>query len=478
MANLKCMAIAAGGAACFDDTQVASITCDSRKAGRNDAFIAFPGEVCDGRAFIGKTDAGVVIYESGDGFEPVTPAKSFGVCGLRKKLPAMAAAFFGDPSANGLKVAGITGTNGKSSTSWYLAQLIDAAGGKCGVIGTVGNGFVGHLVPSVNTTPGPIEIQQTLLAMKEAGATHVAMEVSSHGIAQGRIDGVTFAATAFTNFTQDHLDFHGTMEEYFAVKRGFILNHGGVPSVLNADDPEIAKNLADAAGDRAVLMGSRGAYQVSGIKATGAGTSFVLCRGQESAALNLPLIGAFNVMNAVMALALAESMLGKRLDPRLLEGLKPLSGRMELFKTPDSPLCLVDYAHTPDGVEKAAAAAREHVSGKVVAVLGCGGDRDKTKRPIMAKTALDICDELIITDDNPRTEDPEAIVRDMISGISGRSNFSVVHDRKQAIEKAVKSCSDGDAVLIAGKGHEDYQIVGAERRHFSDQETVREILDL
>lgn len=466
------------------DLLVGDLQADSRRISVGDVFVAMNGQVQDGRAYITKAiaqGAAAVIYENGDGFSFSSDGiKCFGISDLNSKIPQIAAKFYGEPSKV-LKVIGVTGTNGKSSITYYIAQLLAALGYKCAIIGTVGNGFIDNLEATSNTTPGPIELQQLLVKFLENGAQYVAMEVSSHGIAQGRINGVHYERTAFTNLSRDHLDFHKTIEAYYKVKEDFILENKDRVSVVNFDDSMIRGNLLpklDSKVAETVGMGDGADFLIKEPTAAECGTTFKLsCKNEKEYDVFVPLIGLFNVYNAVMALALVNSLADsyEKLISAM-RSLKPLIGRMELFKTKKSPLCIVDYAHTPDGLQKAIAAAREHTRGKLYVVCGCGGDRDNGKRPAMGKIATSLADRVIFTNDNPRTEDPVRIMNQIIEG-ADCNNYQIEYDRKQAIIKAVTSSSNSDLVLIAGKGHEDYQIIGNVKHHFSDQEIVREVIE-
>ena len=464
------------------DLMVGELEADSRKIKEGDVFVAIKGQVQDGRIYIDqaiKQGASVILYENSDGFTYESSlAKCIGISDLNTKLPKLAAAFYDHPSQK-LQVIGVTGTNGKSSITYYIAQMLASLGEKCAIIGTVGNGFIDHLETATNTTPGPIEIQRLLVQFKEAGAKYVAMEVSSHGIAQGRIDGIDFARTAFTNLSRDHLDFHKTIEAYFKVKEDFILRFKDRASVLNFDDPMIAQNLSPKLEPQyALTVGTKqgASYLIQAAKATDQGTEFSLLKAQKTKSLYVPLIGLFNVYNAIMALALVDSLVNQydKLTESL-SSLKPLVGRMQIYKTVKSPLCIVDYAHTPDGLEKAIVAAREHTKGELLVVVGCGGDRDHGKRPTMGKIATTLANYAFFTNDNPRTEDPKAIMEQIIAGVS-TNNYEIEYDRKEAITKAIQKATVSDLVLIAGKGHEDYQIIGKQKLHFSDQEIVQEVL--
>lgn len=455
---------------------------DSRQIVKGDVFVATKGQCLDGRNYIDvaiQNGAAAIIYENNDGFNFVSEnVKSFGVSNLSQKLPKLAAKFYGEPSKK-IHLIGITGTNGKSSITYYIAQLLNIIGKKCGIIGTVGNGFIDDLKPTPNTTPGPIELQKELLRQIDLGAEYIAMEVSSHGIAQGRIDGLYFDRTAFTNLSRDHLDFHKTMEAYFAVKKDFILKNQNKIAVLNGDDEWIKKGLLpEISTNTSWTVGRNSRFGIDNFSAQGDGTSFDLSDEGITKRIDVHLIGAFNIYNAVMAYAIVRSYSD---DLATLQNgltkLKPLKGRMELFTNREAPLCVVDYAHTPDGLEKALTGARSHTKGRMICVVGCGGDRDRGKRPMMASMADKLSDYVIFTDDNPRTEDPQQIIDDMLS-VKLNNAYEVIHDRAEAIKKAIYLARSEDTVVIAGKGHEDYQIIGKVKHHFSDQEVVKEALKL
>ena len=465
------------------DLPVGELQADSRCITEGDVFVAMKGQLQDGRRYIEKAvelGARAVIYENGDGFVFSSDSVvSLGVAGLSEKIPEMASRFYGEPS-RAIKVIGVTGTNGKSSVTNYIAQLLAGSGHRCAIIGTVGSGFIDDLKPALNTTPGPIELQKLLAGFVEAGAEFVAMEVSSHGIAQGRINGVHFFSTMFTNLSRDHLDFHKTMEAYFAVKENFILANSDKTVVLNYDDSMIRNELLPKLDRNNVItvgMDDGADIVISAPVATDSGTSFKLREGKSGEQqLSVPLIGLFNVYNAVMAKAMVDRLVGnKDLSLKKLGCLRPLIGRMELFKNGRSPLCIVDFAHTPDGLQKAITAAREHTAGSLIVVCGCGGDRDTGKRPAMGRIATTLADRVVFTNDNPRTEDPEKIMKQIIDGVE-RNNFEVEYDRRTAISGAITAATDRDLVLIAGKGHENYQIIGTVKHHYSDQEVVKEVI--
>jgi UDP-N-acetylmuramoyl-L-alanyl-D-glutamate--2,6-diaminopimelate ligase len=400
----------------------------------------------------------------------------------RRAMAQMAQAQFGFP-ARGLKLYGVTGTNGKTTTTYVLRQILEAAGRKVGVIGTLGV-MLGDLVPTGYTTPEAPELAAILNDMVHAGMDSVSMEVSSHALALDRVAGLDFDGAIFTNLTQDHLDFHSSMQEYHDAKKLLFDRldpHRGA-AVVNVDDI-YAESLvrdchaplfrygtaetADARIERLRLDTRSSRWQLILSPALGGG----------SLELEAPLLGAFNVANITAGVTLA-LVLGISRE-RLVESvrtLRPVPGRMESIDLESGATAVVDYAHTPDALEHVLDALR-HItgsSGSIIAVFGCGGDRDRAKRPMMGAAASRLADRLILTSDNPRSEDPESIIDEIMEGIDDRSRVERISDRAMAIERALESAGNGDIVLIAGKGHEDYQIVGGERRHFNDCEVVRE----
>jgi UDP-N-acetylmuramyl-tripeptide synthetase len=458
------------------------ITADSRDVRDGDAFAAFPGARADGRAFIGAAldrGAGSVLWEAaGFAWNPAWHVANAGVADLRAKLGAIADAIYGRPS-EALWMIGVTGTNGKTSCTQWIAQCLAACGRRAAVIGTLGNGLVGALAPGLHTTPDAAAVHETLAALKDAGAEVVAMEVSSHGLDQGRVNAVAFDVALFTNLTRDHLDYHGTMEAYGAAKARLFAWPGLRAAVINADDP-YGRTLIDAARAHGVAVHT---YGLSGADITAtrvlesaSGIALSVATPWGHGDVETRLVGAFNVSNllGVLGVLLASDVpLAAALAA--LGQVTPPAGRMQRFGGDGKPLVVVDYAHSPDALDKVLTALRPAVGrGELICVFGCGGDRDAGKRPEMGAVAARHADRIVVTNDNPRTEDPAAIATAIVDGIraAGSSRWTLELDRAAAIRLAVGNAREGDVVLIAGKGHEDYQETGGVREHFSDAETA------
>lgn len=362
-----------------------------------------------------------------------------------------------------------------------VAAWLTEMGRKTGLLGTLGTGFYPNLQPCANTTLAALELEKTLYEMKNGGASAAVMEVSSHGIALKRTSELKFSICAFTNLSRDHLDFHKTMENYAATKFELFKTVPADKCVINAHDKTgreflsrlpgaLAYGLTPLEGDR-VLYAESVEYLPHGIRIAVAG-SF------GRAELNAPLIGSFNAENILCALGILLTA-GYSLKELAASAhaLKAVNGRMECFKNQHSPMIIVDYAHTPDGLEKALCAVREHGFGKVTCICGCGGDRDTGKRPEMAQIACRNADRVIFTNDNPRTEEPDAIIEMMVAGVrDGYSNYRIIKDRREAITDAFRGSGENDVLLVAGKGHEDYQIIGRTKYHYSDREVAMELV--
>jgi len=457
--------------------EIAGITADSRKVKPGYLFAALQGVAKDGRDFIPgaiKAGAAAILTDSRPGDWSV-PA----VCAAdpRLALAKAAAAFFpGQPAT----IAAVTGTNGKSSTVDFLRQIWSHMGRKAASMGTLGAIGPSGVVDLGHTTPDPVAIHETLDKLQREGVTHAAMEASSHGLAQHRLDGVKLAAGAFTNLTQDHLDYHVDFDDYRRAKIRLFseLLPKGSPAVINADSPELEKfeAVAKAAGLELFTVGWRGRnLRIGEALPRGTGQDLVIQWGAEPGnerKVHLPLIGEFQALNALCAAGIAMS-LGDDVN-KVLDGLEVLTGvhgRLELVgQTASKAPVFVDYAHTPDGLNVLLRAARPHVRGKLIVVFGCGGDRDATKRPIMGDVARRLADEVIVTDDNPRSEDPAAIRTAIRKGVPDASEIG---DRASAILEGVRRLKPGDALLIAGKGHETGQIVKGVTIPFSDFDVAR-----
>ncbi|MDA8420486.1 MAG: UDP-N-acetylmuramoyl-L-alanyl-D-glutamate--2,6-diaminopimelate ligase [Pseudomonadota bacterium] len=466
--------------------QVAGISSDSRTVEAGWLFVAAPGVRGDGREYLNGAiarGAAAVAYEpddplpSGERFRmPDVPVPAIPVPRLRYRIGLIADRFFGSPSQK-LFVVGVTGTNGKTTCTHLLAQILDEPGGRCGLIGTLGAGFPGRLDPSSHTTPDPVSVHRLLAGFVAAGAESACMEVSSHALDQRRVEAVAFDVAVFTNLTRDHLDYHGSMESYAQSKARLFEFPGLAAAVINCDDP-FGQRLAREARTRVnvTTFGTGDAdIRATEIRPTAEGLGVQVMTPAGPVALRSSLIGRFNAMNllAVLAVLLVAGLPLARAAERIAL-VRPVSGRMERFGGDSAPLVVVDYAHTPDALHKALAALREHTSGRLWCVFGCGGERDRGKRPLMGRLAEDLADIVIVTDDNPRHESPEQIIADIAGGM--RLQPTVVRDRAHAINMAIGSAAAGDAVLIAGKGHETYQQIGDRRLHFSDREVVMEIL--
>jgi UDP-N-acetylmuramoyl-L-alanyl-D-glutamate--2,6-diaminopimelate ligase len=378
--------------------------------------------------------------------------------------------------ARALRVAGVTGTNGKTTTTQLLAAILEAAGVSTGIIGTLGARLGDERWPLENTTPLALELQALLAAMRERGARAVAMEVSSHALAQGRVADVPFAVAALTNLTRDHLDFHGDMETYAAAKRSLFAQTAH--AVLNVDDAYGARWAAElrAGGVPVTTYGfSEGAeLRATDIAMRADGSTFSL----DGLAFVTRLPGRFNIENALAAIAVARVLgAGDAQSARALAAFERVPGRMEHFGRGGVEV-LVDYAHTPDALERVLRATRETVHGELAVVFGCGGDRDRGKRPEMGRIATHFADRVYVTSDNPRSEDPEVIVDEILAGIADRARVYVELDRGLAIARAVAAARPGDVVVVAGKGHETYQVVAAVTHRFDDREEVRRALAL
>ncbi|MGH8031021.1 MAG: UDP-N-acetylmuramoyl-L-alanyl-D-glutamate--2,6-diaminopimelate ligase [Luteimonas sp.] len=405
------------------------------------------------------------------------------VPGLRARLGGMAHRFHGTPSA-AMTTVGVTGTNGKTSTVQLLAQAWSLAGLRSGSIGTLGAGLYGDTQPTGFTTPLVLQTHALLAELRDAGATAVAMEVSSHALDQGRVDAVAFKVAVFTNLTRDHLDYHGTMAHYGETKAKLFAMPALQAAVINIDDAFGAGLLAALpASLRRIAVSARGAMhadvRAQGVALDAAGIAFDLHIANSRVAVRSPLLGRFNVDN-LLAVAGTLHALGDGIATiaATLSQLQPVAGRMNrLGGDGQAPLVVIDYAHTPDALQQALASLRTHADGRIVCVFGCGGERDRGKRPQMAAIAETHADLVIVTDDNPRAEDGDAIVADVLRGFARAEAVIVQRDRRAAIMRAIGGATTGDIVLIAGKGHESYQEVDGVRHAFDDTQVARSVLE-
>jgi UDP-N-acetylmuramoyl-L-alanyl-D-glutamate--2,6-diaminopimelate ligase len=478
-----------------EDPEVALVTCDSRAVRPGALFCALPGVVHDGHAFAAEAArrgaVAIVAERPVEASAPVFIAPS-----SRRAMAIAAQNFFGRP-CDALRLAGVTGTNGKTTVTWLVEACAAAAGVPCAVMGTVSHRWPGGARPASHTTPESTEIAETLAAARDAGARLAILEVSSHALAQERAAGLRFEAAAFTNLTRDHLDYHGDAERYFAAKRRLFFDHlreGGV-AVVNADGAfgaRLADELERAGRARVWRYGLRAGRELRAeaprFALSGLAARFATPAGTMEIAS--PLVGAHNLENLLGAAGLALALgLAPADVARGLAACAGAPGRLERIEA-NGVAAFVDYAHTDDALAHALAALRALDPRRLLAVFGCGGDRDRGKRPLMGEAAARGADVVVVTSDNPRSEDPDAIIAEIVPGLerggltridaerarAGVNGYVVVPDRREAIALAVAAARPGDAVLIAGKGHEDYQIVGAERRHFDDREEARRAL--
>ena len=461
-------------------TPVSALVSDSRKTAPGVVFAAYPGEARDGRVFIPQAVAnrvdGVLWEADHYQWDPALDIPNAGVIGLKSRIGEIAAHIYGEPSRK-MQMVGITGTNGKTSVAHWIAQAMTQAGRKTAVLGTVGNGFPNALTPALNTTPDAIELQQRLANYLQQGAVACAMEVSSHGLVQGRVNGTHFNIAVLTNLSRDHLDYHGDMDSY-ADAKARLFNWPGLEwVVLNVDDEFGCRLESDTRPSRVAGYGfQRGVVVAKKLTLSPQELHLSVQTDWGNAEFDAPLLGRFNAANLLAVLTtLLVSGVSLNDACAALAHISAPPGRMQTLGGGAHPLVVVDYAHTPDALEKVLATLREIVrEGRLVCVFGCGGNRDKGKRPLMGDAAAKGADEVWVTSDNPRHEDAQSIIADILSGMSSRRH--VEPDRARAIFEAIGSARPGDVVLIAGKGHEDYQEIAGERLPFSDVSVARKAL--
>jgi UDP-N-acetylmuramoyl-L-alanyl-D-glutamate--2,6-diaminopimelate ligase len=467
------------------DRPVENIAYDSRRVQRNTMFVALRGEKTDGHQFIGHAldkGASVIVAERD---HKDSRATCLLVDNTRNALADFSAAFYGYP-ARKLKIAAVTGTNGKTTTTFLIKHICENAGLRCGLIGTVRYEIGERILPAIRTTPESLDLQELLAQIGNAGCKAASMEVSSHALAQERTRGIEWNVAVFTNLTQDHLDFHGTMENYFEAKAKLFtsLAHQKQKTkpvaIVNVDD-RYGQRLLDKVDETVPVvtygMGLRADFRASNYRAEFTGTSYQLDARGKSYLVRLPLIGRFNVTNSIAALAAAET-LGISLRNAVLSlGKAPqVPGRLELVPAKRQFQVFVDYAHTPDALANVLKTLRELQPNKLIAVFGCGGDRDRQKRPLMAEMADRLADYSIITSDNPRKENPHAIIAETETGFRS-SHYEKIVDRTEAINRAVALAGARDIVLIAGKGHENYQEFADYTVPFDDIQVARRAIE-
>lgn len=456
------------------DTWLADVTHDSRSAGPEVLFVAVRGAEHDGHDYV---EAAVTSGSPAVAVEHRMPIDvgQLIVDDTRAVMSLIAAEVHNDPSHQ-VAVIGVTGTNGKTTVTHYIESLMRSAGRVAGLIGTVETRVGSTVIPSERTTPEATDFQRLLATMREMGAELIAAEISSHALEMNRVASTRFAVAAFTNLSQDHLDFHGTMESYRSAKERLFRDFDIGTSVINVDDP-VGADIAGWVSGPKILVGQRGEVSAGDIHSSFDGTSFQLVTPLGNAVVSSPLIGAFNVENALVAVGCCLA-LGSSLDEIVLglSELRDIPGRFELVGEREGTSVVVDYAHTPDGIHEAISVARALSDGRVIAVVGAGGDRDREKRPLMGRAASE-ADVAIITSDNPRTEDPDRILNDVAAGATTAKTVLEV-DRRRAIARAIGSAERGDVVLILGKGHETGQEIDGRVFPFDDRDVARELLGI
>ncbi len=453
--------------------EVFGVTCDSRRVKKGDIFVAIKGDAFNGEEFIEEAlekGAALIVSESPN-------SSGLQVSNAYRAYSCLAELFAGMPAKN-LSLIGITGTNGKSSTAFILESILCDAGISTGVIGTIHNRFGNKVETSTLTTPDALVLQSLFSRMKKASVKTVVFEVSSHALSQYRLGSVSVNTAIFTNLTHDHLDYHGDMEAYYLAKKKLFvefLNEDGT-AIINVNDEYGQRLVKDIDCRKVVTVGNNGDFQLLNVECGRLNSSFRLKSEKYELAVKVPLQGQFNVMNAALAIVAA---LQNDVSPdTIVESLKTfpgVPGRLEMFVGEHGQRVFVDYAHTPDALEKALETLKP-LADKVICIFGCGGDRDKSKREAMASVAETFADFVIVTDDNPRTENPKGIIDDILLGFKEKSGFMVEGDRYKAIEIGIGRIGESDVLLVAGKGHEDYQIYGTEKQKFCDRSVVKEIL--
>jgi UDP-N-acetylmuramoyl-L-alanyl-D-glutamate--2,6-diaminopimelate ligase len=476
-----------------EDFQVTGITCNSRQVRKDSIFVAIKGTNEDGHRFIQEAieqGARAVIIQI-----PALPAGRPNPRGLtaldvgskdvsviqvkdtRKALAKLAAEFYGNPSSK-IKVVGITGTNGKTTVSYLIEEILKEARCNPAVIGTINYRFRDKILPSGNTTPGPIELQSLLADMLDKGVDYAIIEVSSHALDQGRTDTIDFHCAIFTNLAQDHLDYHITLENYFQAKSKLFRNINPDSFVIINNDDEYCRRIKKITPARVVTYGIENQSDLSAkdIKSNMAYTEFLLDTIDGQTEFKTKLIGRHNVYNMLAAISWAKTEgIAKSIIKSAIEKFSFAPGRFEKIDFNGNFTVFLDYAHTEDALKNVINTARELSDKRIIVVFGCGGQRDKTKRPKMGNVVSELADYAIITNDNPRQEDPQEIIEDIKKGIR-KNNYCVIPERKEAIRKSLLLAKTGDIVLVAGKGHEDYQILKDKKIHFDDREIISECL--
>lgn len=467
-------------ASVVEGMQLSDMTADSRQVTAGTVFCAYPGLRADGREYMAAAQqqgALLILYEAAD-FSPAAELTipAIPVANLQFRVGELADLFFSRPSQQ-LQVFGVTGTNGKTTSCYLLAQAFSEMGLQAAIMGTIGNGQLNALQSASHTTADAISVHRQLAQFVAQGVTQVCMEVSSHALHQGRLAGVQFYATLFTNLSHDHLDYHGNLEQYAAAKKLLFTEFPAQLTISNVDD-EIGAELADiAVAEFFAGFGAGGGVQSEDVRASRTGLSFHVVGSGVDFPVTTPLIGLVNVPNVLM---LVTTLLALSVEVEQIQSicakLQAAPGRMELFSAPGHAQVVVDYAHTPDALQKALHSVREHCAGKLWCVVGCGGDRDRFKRPAMGRIAVQHADYLIVTNDNPRSENPEQIAADIVAELD--APYEIILDRAAAIGTVVRRAAEADWVLVAGKGHEATQTIGDQVLPFSDRRQVQQALEV
>ncbi|MFA7326043.1 MAG: UDP-N-acetylmuramoyl-L-alanyl-D-glutamate--2,6-diaminopimelate ligase [Candidatus Kapaibacterium sp.] len=461
------------------DITINNIQFDSRKIEDGDVFVAVRGIESDGHDYIESAvsfGAKVVVCEESPNirYDNVT---FIIVDKARKALARISANYYGNPSSE-LRIVGVTGTNGKTTVTFLISELLRKLGHKTAIIGTTGIYIGDEKLDATHTTPDPISMNKVLREVVEKGIGYVVMEVSSHALEQNRADYIDFDLAIFTNITHDHLDYHRTFEAYSEAKKLLFDNLKSTAfAVVNVDDAGFKEMISDTeAKVTKVGWDTAADYQIMDEEFDHTGSSFVIEEGDTNHKIHSPLVAQFNIVNLSLSLVAVAKLCNVELSSLItdLSYISSAPGRMERVPLSNGAIAIIDYAHTPDALEKAGKACKELIvdDARLITVFGCGGDRDKTKRPLMAAAAEKYADRVIVTDDNPRTEARDKIFADIEKGLTNPGRYLIIKDRAEAIKEAVRISNSGDVILIAGKGHEDYQIIGTQKVHFNDKEVV------
>ena len=456
------------------ETEISNVECDSRKISENGLFVAIRGFETDGNKYIDsavKNGAKVIITDSAE----TKCENRVLVSNARSALALSAKNLYGDPTKD-MKIIGITGTNGKTTVTYLIKHCLEKTGAKCGLIGTNQNMIGDRVLETERTTPESNELWELFATMRKEGCTHVIMEVSSHSLELSRVCGIEYDVAAFTNLTQDHLDFHKTMENYEAAKAKLFAQ--SKIGVLNYDD-EAGRRIAKGAPSETITYSAKSSeadYVAKNIKTKADSVAFELVGVDSIMRINLNIPGKFSVYNAMCAAGVLRALGVDSEDIRSsMSEVGGVKGRAEVVPTDTDYTVMIDYAHTPDGLENILRTVKEVCEGRVICVFGCGGDRDRTKRPKMGKTAAVYSDIVVVTSDNPRTEDPDAIIDEIIPGVAEtKKEYIRVTDRKEAIFRALDIARKGDIIVLAGKGHETYQEINHVKHHMDEREIVNE----